>query len=59
MKREVFYVGKKMREKWKRVVMLLGCMVLAFSGCGKTGDVKESGAVEPINEDAQKFWYMY
>lgn len=59
MKREVFYVGKKMREKWKRAVLLLGCMALVFSGCGKTGEVKESGAVEPVNEDAQKFWYMY
>ncbi len=52
-------LDKKMREKWKRAVMLLGCMALVFSGCGKTGDVKESGAVEPVNEDAQKFWYMY
>ena len=40
-------LDKKMREKWKRAVMLLGCMALVFSGCGKTGDVKESGAVEP------------
>ena len=39
-------LDKKMREKWKRAVLLLGCMVLVFSGCGKTGDVKESGAVE-------------
>ena len=39
-------LDKKMREKWKRAVMLLGCMALVFSGCGKTGDVKESGAVE-------------
>lgn len=52
-------MDKKMREKWKRAVLLLGCMALVFSGCGKTGDVKESGAVEPVNEDAQKFWYMY
>ena len=34
-------LDKKMREKWKRAVLLLGCMVLVFSGCGKTGDVKE------------------
>ena len=52
-------LDKKMREKWKRAVLLLGCMALVFSGCGKTGDVKESGTVEPVNEEAQKFWYMY
>lgn len=39
-------LDKKLREKWKRAVLLLGCMALVFSGCGKTGDVKESGAVE-------------
>ena len=25
-------MDKKMREKWKRAVMLLGCMALVFSG---------------------------
>ena len=39
-------LDKKLREKWKRAVLLLGCMALVFSGCGKTGDVKESGVVE-------------
>ena len=35
-------LDKKMREKWKRAVNLMGCKALDFSRCGKTGDVKES-----------------
>ena len=48
-----------MREKWKRAVLAIEPHGACLFGLRKTGDVKESGAVEPVNEDAQKFWYMY
>lgn len=46
-------LGKKLREKWKRTVLLLGCMALVFSGCGKTGDVNEAGSVGTQNAAEQ------
>ena len=41
-------LDKKMREKWKRAVLLLGCMVLVFSGCGKTYNTANIGNIKVI-----------